>query len=123
MSAARGMGSAELAFVSLGSNLGDSHPIISRAMEELQRLSDAPLLRSSLWETSPVDCPPDSPPFTNAVVGLKPRSGETPETLLDKLKEMEERFGRQPKKRLNEARPLDLDLIAFGSITRQSERL
>ncbi|MGA2869464.1 MAG: 2-amino-4-hydroxy-6-hydroxymethyldihydropteridine diphosphokinase, partial [Verrucomicrobiota bacterium] len=55
------------AFVALGSNLGDSQPIILRALARLQDFSDSPILRSSLWQTSPVDCPPDSPKFINAV--------------------------------------------------------
>jgi 2-amino-4-hydroxy-6-hydroxymethyldihydropteridine diphosphokinase len=112
-----------LAFIALGSNLGDSNGIVSQAMERLQPLSDQPLLRSSLWKTSPVDCPPDSPPFINAVVGLKPRPGETPETLLARLQVLEKEFGRQARKILNEPRPLDLDLIAFASETRNGERL
>ena len=53
--------------------------------------------------------------FVNAVVGLVPREDETPESLLKKLQALEKEFGRQPKKVLNEPRPLDLDLIAFGT--------
>ena len=41
-------------------------------------------------------------------------TGETPETLLGKLRALELEFGRRPKLVLNEARPLDLDLIAWG---------
>lgn len=112
-----------LAFVALGSNLGDSGKIVLDAMARLQGLSDDPLLKSSLWQTSPVDCPPHSPKFVNAVVGLVPNENETPESLLEKLKEFEREFGRNPKKVLNEARPLDLDLIAFGQETRHSADL
>jgi 2-amino-4-hydroxy-6-hydroxymethyldihydropteridine diphosphokinase len=112
-----------LAIVALGSNLGDSGKIIVDAMERLQALSDKPLLKSSLWETSPVNCPPGSPKFVNAVVGLVPRENETPESLLKKLKELEKEFGRTPKKILNEARLLDLDLIAFGQEIRKSPDL
>ena len=65
-----------------------------------------------------MDCPPDSPKFVNAVVGLIPRDRETPESLLKKLSDLEKEFGRAPKTILNEPRPLDLDLIAFGSETR-----
>ena len=54
---------------------------------------------------------------------LKPRAGETPETLLQKLQEIERDFGRQPKKVLNEPRPLDLDLIAFGEEVRSTPEL
>ena len=58
-------------------------------MARLQKFSDAPILKSSLWQTVPVDCPPDSPKFVNAVVGLIPKENETPESLLKKLRELE----------------------------------
>lgn len=120
---AGGQSTKELAFIALGSNLGDSRALVLRAMERLQALSDEPLRRSSLWETSPVDCPPGTPPFINAVASLAPRAGETPESLLPKLLALEKEFGRQPKRLLNESRPLDLDLIAFGDQTRATPDL
>lgn len=92
-------------------------------MDRLEAFSAAPLRRSSLWRSAPVDCPPGSPWFVNAVVLLKPYPGETPESLLEKLQALECEFGRRPKQVLNEARPLDLDLIAFGAEQRSSERL
>jgi 2-amino-4-hydroxy-6-hydroxymethyldihydropteridine diphosphokinase len=110
-------------FIALGSNRGDSPQIILRAMERLQQLSDEPLLRSSLWKTLPVECPPGSPPFINAAAGLTARTGETPESLLTELQDMEKEFGRPPKKIINEPRELDLDIIAFGRLTRNTERL
>jgi 2-amino-4-hydroxy-6-hydroxymethyldihydropteridine diphosphokinase len=112
-----------LAVIALGSNLGDSRQIIRQAMARLQCFSAGPLLKSSLWQTSPVDCPPNSPKFVNAIVGLTTRAGETPESLLKKLRELEIDFGRAPKNILNEPRPLDLDLIAFGKETRNSPEL
>lgn len=112
-----------IAFVALGSNVGDSRAIILRAMDELEKLSSSALKRSSLWETEPVDCPPGSAPFINAMVGLEPLTGETPETLLKKLKALEVEFGRKPKNVLNEPRPLDLDLIAFGNEVRSGSAL
>ena len=114
---------SSLAIVALGSNLGDSREIILEAMTRLQKFSDRPLLRSSLWQTSPVDCPPGSPGFVNAVVGLVPGKDETPESLLKKLRSLEKEFGRRSKKVLNEPRPLDLDLIAFGTETRSKSEL
>jgi 2-amino-4-hydroxy-6-hydroxymethyldihydropteridine diphosphokinase len=111
------------AFIALGSNLGDSRDLLLRAMDRLQAFSDEPLIRSSLRFTEPVDCPLGSPPFLNAAVALMPRPDETPETLLHKLQALEKDFGRQPKKVLNEPRPLDLDLIAFGTTTRHSAEL
>ena len=111
------------AFVALGSNLGDSPAIVRAAIARLQEFSDHPLLLSTLWRTMPVDCRPGSPPFINAVVGLAARPAETPESLLAKLQSLEREFGRRPKKILNEPRPLDLDLIAFGSQTRATKEL
>jgi len=110
-------------FIGLGSNLGDSRRILLEAIARLQTFSDAPILKSSLWQTTPVDCPPGSPKFLNAMAGLLPRPGETPESLLAKLQSLEKESGRSPKKVLNEPRPLDLDLIAFGRETRQSPTL
>jgi 2-amino-4-hydroxy-6-hydroxymethyldihydropteridine diphosphokinase len=92
-------------------------------MERLQELSTEPLAKSSLLETTPVDCPPDSPNFVNAVVALIPPPSETPESLLKKLQALEKEFGRTPKKVLNEARPLDLDLLAFGNEIRSTREL
>jgi len=113
----------KFAFIALGSNLGDSQQIIFDAMARLQKYSIEPIFKSSLWQTLPVDCPPDSPKFVNAVAGLMPKGSETPESLLEKLRELEREFGRAPKTVLNEPRPLDLDLIAFGSETRDTPDL
>lgn len=112
-----------LAFISLGSNQGDSPKIIREAFHRLQLLGRSPLLLSSLWLTTPVDCPLGSPRFVNAVVGLEPREGESPETLLVRLQKMEVEFGRRPKQILNEARPLDLDLLSFGAERRDTPAL
>jgi 2-amino-4-hydroxy-6-hydroxymethyldihydropteridine diphosphokinase len=114
---------SSLAIIALGSNLGDSTKTLRAAMDRLSQFSDVPILKSSLWQTTPVDCPPDSPKFLNAVVGLVPPKNETPESLLAKLQSLEKEFGRAPKKILNEPRPLDLDLIAFGTETRNTSAL
>ncbi len=111
------------AIVSIGSNVGDSLRNILKAMELLQGYSASPIQKSSIWRTAPVDCPPGSPDFLNAVVELVPLPGETPEFLLTKLQSLEKEFGRQEKKMLNEPRPLDLDLVAFGNEVRSTKEL
>src|SRR5436190_2070962 len=103
-----------IAYIALGSNQGDARRNVLEGMNRLEEYSDRELMRSSLWETQPVDCPPGSPNFVNAAVGFYPKPGETAETLLQKLLILEQEFGRVPKKVVNEPRPLDLDLIAFG---------
>lgn len=105
---------APVAYIALGSNVGDSPSILRRTMDELEKLSGKPLRRSSLWQTTPVDCPPGSPTFVNAVVALDPLPDENSWSLLTKMLAMEKVFGRRPKLVLNEPRRLDLDLICYG---------
>lgn len=109
--------------VALGSNLGDSVAVLQEAMDRLQEFSAEPVRRSSLWTSSPVDCPPDSPGFVNAAASLRPLPGETPESLLHRLQDLEREAGRRPKKVHNEARPLDLDIIAWGDLTMRTDFL
>ena len=114
---------SKIAYISLGSNLGDPVATLQSAFTELQSLSQEPIRQSSLWSSTPVDCPPDSPDFINAAVTMTPVDGEKPETLLARLQALEVQFGRQPKMVINEPRPLDLDLIAFGNEQRQGAYL
>jgi 2-amino-4-hydroxy-6-hydroxymethyldihydropteridine diphosphokinase len=112
-----------MTIIALGSNLGDSPAQLRLAMDRLDSLAAEPVRRSSIWQSTPVNCPPGSPLFANAVVLFAPRPDETPESLLAKLQSLEAEFGRQPKRVLNEARPLDLDLIAWDGETRNSPNL
>ncbi len=114
---------APLAIIALGSNLGDSAATVRGAIVRLRERAGEAFRASSLWQSSPVDCPPGSPLFINAAVAFTPRDGETPETLLAHLQSLEQEFGRQPKVILNEPRPLDLDLIAFGAEVRATALL
>lgn len=113
----------QMALVAIGSNLGNPIEAVRSAIDRLQDFSASPILKSSLWKTEPVDCPPGSPPFINAVVALEPRPDESPERLLPKLQALEREFGRGPKQVLNEPRPLDLDLLAFKSELRSTPSL
>ena len=110
-------------FVGLGSNLGESVVLLREALQRLSEHSIAPLCVSSLWSSTPVDCPPGSPSFVNAVARLTLDLQTVPEALLDTLQELEKAFGRRPKLVLNEARPLDLDLLAWGDRVHSSPRL
>ncbi len=109
--------------VAMGSNLGGSAQLFRRAISKLRGLSATPVRVSSFWKTSPVDCPPGSPDFLNAVCVFTVQSAERPESLLLELQALEREFGRRPKKVLNEPRPLDLDIIAFGQERRSTARL
>lgn len=117
------MGDEIISYLGLGSNLGDSRALIEEAIERLARWSSGPVRRSSLWRSDPVDCPPGSPAFVNAVAAIRPLPGWNPERLLGALQELERAFGRRPKTVRNEARPLDLDILSWGREIRHSAAL
>jgi len=112
-----------VALIALGANLGDSICTLGDAIELLERYSANPIIQSSFWRSQPVDCPPGSADFVNAAIVLNPFPKETPESLLEKLQSLEKHFGRRPKAIMNEPRPLDLDLIAFGNEVRNTPAL
>ncbi len=112
-----------MAFVALGANLGDAAGTLREAAAEIVGWSSAQALGSSLWRTEPVDCPPGSPSFLNAALGLQPKPGTTPESLLAALLALEARLGRTRSGLANAPRAIDLDLIAFGTETRATPTL
>lgn len=109
--------------VALGANLGDPKLQIYKALGWLATLSTHPIVCSSIWETTPVDCPPNSPRFANAVALLDPKPALAPLDILDRFQFWERESGRAKKQELNEPRPLDLDLIAWGGLHWTSKRL
>jgi 2-amino-4-hydroxy-6-hydroxymethyldihydropteridine diphosphokinase len=103
-----------LILVGIGSNRGDSALIVRNSIERLHAFAYGPVRASSLWRTSPVDCPPGSADFINAVAAFEGSSGLTPEALLAALKSLEREFGRTTAAVRNAPRELDLDLLVFG---------
>ena len=116
------LGENAVVLIGLGSNQGQSVDIMLAAIEALEQYAVADsFVASSLWQTSPVDCPPGSAPFLNAAVCFDARRGLTPELLLDELKALEKAFGRGQKIVRNAPRELDLDLLVFDEEQRQTE--
>lgn len=107
-------GPATPVLIGLGANLpsqyGDPKASLTAVLPRLAAAGISITARSPWYESEPVP-PSDQPWFINAVI-----SGETSETannLLLKLHKIEETWGRQRGVR-NAARPLDLDLLAYG---------
>ncbi len=101
------------AFIGLGSNLGHREQNILRAVELLAALPQSRALRlSSLLESAPVNCPPGSPTFVNAVARIETRM--TPRELLKAMLNIEMQLGRVRGSELNLPRTLDLDLLLYG---------
>ncbi len=81
------------------------------ALQELEGCGVRIVACSPFYESEPV--PPSSQPlYANAVARIE--TGFDPERLLDLLHEVEASFGRVRHER-NEARVLDLDLLAYGN--------
>ncbi|WP_458071834.1 2-amino-4-hydroxy-6-hydroxymethyldihydropteridine diphosphokinase [Rhodanobacter sp. BL-MT-08] len=109
-----------LAYVALGSNLGDSRQQVVAAMDALDGLPVTRVLRRSpLYLTAPWGVL-EQPPFINAVVALYTEL--LPEPLLDALLQIESNAGRVRAKR-NGPRTLDLDLLHMDGVTRHDEQL
>jgi 2-amino-4-hydroxy-6-hydroxymethyldihydropteridine diphosphokinase len=114
------MAEAELPIlVGLGANLpapGYATPLatLEAALAEFARRGLKVLQRSSWWESAPV--PPSGQPwYVNGVASLETPLG--PEALLAVLHGVEAGFGRH-RRVLNEARVLDLDLLAYRGLVR-----
>jgi 2-amino-4-hydroxy-6-hydroxymethyldihydropteridine diphosphokinase len=106
--------------IALGSNLGDRAYALRRAVGELRKIVHVVRV-SAFHETEPVDAPPGSPRFLNAVV-----LGYTslpPLALLDALQSIEAKLGRRRTRVRNAPRTIDLDLIFHSANRARTPRL
>ncbi|TAL85556.1 MAG: 2-amino-4-hydroxy-6-hydroxymethyldihydropteridine diphosphokinase [Rhodanobacter sp.] len=109
-----------LAYVALGSNLGDPQRQILDAISALDTLPGTRLLqRSHLYRTPPWGLL-EQPPFVNAAVQLDTEL--PPHALLEALLEIEARAGRVRAQR-NGPRTLDLDLLHVDGVRLDDQRL
>ncbi len=102
-----------LAYVALGSNLGNPRQQVLDAMAALADLPGTRVLqRSALYRTPPWGVL-DQPPFINAVAELD--TALSPQVLLQELLAIEQRAGRVRVER-NGPRTLDLDLLHVDGV-------
>jgi 2-amino-4-hydroxy-6-hydroxymethyldihydropteridine diphosphokinase len=101
----------ELAYVALGSNLGDRMAQLDRARSAISLLAATRLAAlSSIEETAPLGGMAQ-PPYLNQMAALRTRLA--PETLLRALHGIERQLGRVRGARWG-ARTIDLDLVRYG---------
>ncbi len=99
------------ALIALGSNTGARRVTLQAALAELGRLPETRLLKTSaILKTAPEDPSRDGGPYLNAAALL--HTGLGPHALMDRLLELERRFGR--RRRGARPRSLDLDIILHG---------
>ena len=95
-----------VAYIGLGSNLGDREATIEAAIAALPGV----VAVSRLRETAPVGVL-DQPPFLNGAAALA--TTLTPSELLGKLLAIERELGRERRERWG-PRTIDLDLLLYG---------
>ena len=95
--------------IALGTNIEPREAHIREAWERLAALSTEPMLKSPIYETAPVDCPPGSPAFLNGVVEIT--TDLDPHKLFTKLQQAEVEMGRPSEHARNSPRTIDLDLL------------
>jgi 2-amino-4-hydroxy-6-hydroxymethyldihydropteridine diphosphokinase len=99
-----------VAFLGLGSNLGDRLANLQAAVDALRTEPGVRVTASSrVWETAPVGGPPQ-PDYLNAVIRIE--TDLSARDLLDVARRIEARLGRVRRERWG-ARTLDVDILLF----------
>ncbi|MFQ2038090.1 2-amino-4-hydroxy-6-hydroxymethyldihydropteridine diphosphokinase [Aeromonas veronii] len=108
-------------FIAIGSNLSDPLGQARRAVAALARLPESVLVEASSFYSSRPMGPADQPDYVNAVARLNTRLA--PLALLDQLQKIELEQGRVRKDERWGPRTLDLDLLLYGDLVINHERL
>ncbi len=110
-----------LAYIALGSNLASPLDQVNAALAAIAEIPQSRIVAvSSLYRTPPLG-PPDQPDYLNAAVALE--TTLAPEALLDNTQRIELQQGRVRKAERWGPRTLDLDIMLFGTLTLNTERL
>ncbi|MBI3411795.1 MAG: 2-amino-4-hydroxy-6-hydroxymethyldihydropteridine diphosphokinase [Planctomycetes bacterium] len=111
----------QIAYIALGSNLGDRKNYLDRALERLRSHPDIKVTKVSPYEeTDPVGGPPGQGKYLNAAAELE--TALDPHDLLQLLHHIEARLERVRGEK-NEARTIDLDLLLHGQAALESSHL
>ena len=110
-----------VAYLGLGSNVGDRIEHMRAAIRALSSHGIEVEAVSSLYETEPVGEVLDQPDFLNAAARV--RLELSPEALLHVCKAIEVEQGRMIGGQRHGPRPLDVDLLLFDDIELETERL
>ncbi|HHL18144.1 MAG TPA: 2-amino-4-hydroxy-6-hydroxymethyldihydropteridine diphosphokinase [Thiothrix sp.] len=110
-----------IAYIGLGSNLGDSKNYLQTALSSLHAQKNVTLRAYSRFYGSKPHGPQNQPDYSNAVAKID--CSLSPLALLDTLQAIEQDNDRIRSKQRWSARTLDLDLLLYGMETLQTERL
>jgi 2-amino-4-hydroxy-6-hydroxymethyldihydropteridine diphosphokinase len=108
--------------IALGSNLGESMSSLQGAVDAIADTPDVWVTSvSPVYETTPVDCPPGSQTFLNAV--LLADTTLAANRLLERALAVEDAYDRERSDVPNAPRTLDVDLIIVGDRRSDTETL
>ncbi|MEW6354907.1 MAG: 2-amino-4-hydroxy-6-hydroxymethyldihydropteridine diphosphokinase [Planctomycetota bacterium] len=111
---------AVVCYIGLGSNVGDREENLRGALALLRESGGIEVTKvSSFHETAPVGGPPQGK-FLNAAAEV--RTALAPEELLDRLQAIERNLGRERTVKWG-PRTVDLDILLYGDVVIQTERL
>ncbi|MGB7043236.1 MAG: 2-amino-4-hydroxy-6-hydroxymethyldihydropteridine diphosphokinase [Xanthobacteraceae bacterium] len=107
------------ALIALGGNVGDVPDTLDKALAKLCDGHSVWLKkRSSNYRTPPWGVQ-DQPPYVNAAIEVA--TTLSPEDLLGRIKNVEKEFGRdRARERRWGPRTIDLDLLAYGDVVRDT---
>jgi 2-amino-4-hydroxy-6-hydroxymethyldihydropteridine diphosphokinase len=110
------------AVLALGSNLGERMASLQGAVHAIADTPDVWVTGvSPVYETEPVDCPPDAKSYLNAVVLIDTTLAAS--RLMDRALAIEDAFERERSEVRNAPRTLDVDLIVVGDRRSDEESL
>jgi 2-amino-4-hydroxy-6-hydroxymethyldihydropteridine diphosphokinase len=104
----------DVAYIALGSNVGDRHAYLARARAALSALSRTLIVAESSIEETAAIGPIAQGPYLNQMVAVE--TSLSPHELLAELQAIEAREGRVRAERWG-PRTLDLDIVRFRSQT------
>jgi 2-amino-4-hydroxy-6-hydroxymethyldihydropteridine diphosphokinase len=107
-----------LAYLSLGSNLGDREGQIRDAIRRLEATGRVVAI-SSLYETEPMEVT-DQPWFLNCAIALE--TDRTPEQLMADILSIENQMGRKRVQKKG-PRSVDVDILFFADVVMESPDL
>jgi 2-amino-4-hydroxy-6-hydroxymethyldihydropteridine diphosphokinase len=109
---------SSLAYLSLGSNVGDRAAQLQDAVARLGAAGRV-LAASSTYETEPVEFS-EQPWFLNCAVALE--TDKTPQQLMAAILKIEEEMGRRRVQKKG-PRSIDIDILLFGDVIVESKEL
>lgn len=112
---------AKAAYIGIGSNLEDPIEQVLRARNAIAALPKSRLIAFSPLYENPAVGPGEQPDFVNAVAAIETRL--SPHDLLDALLAIEADQGRVRGSVRWQPRTLDLDLLVYGRLSIDDERL